>query len=121
MRLALRNALFLVTAYAGVLLLLAGVVVFQLFTLQTSVQKETARLFAREVAGALTEPSLERLLQADPQARQNLKTLIEQLTRRSQVVSSISVVDRRGRVVASDNHPVGTLLPPPDRVFRQNR
>lgn len=121
MRLAVRNTLFLITAYAAVLLLLATAVVFQMLVLQANVQKETARLFAREVAGALTEPSLERLLQADPQARQNLKTLIEQLTRRSQVVSSISVVDRRGRVVASDNHPVGAQLPPPDRIFRQNR
>src|SRR5438105_1918932 len=121
MRLALRNALFLVTAYAGVLLLLAGVVVLQLLTLQASVQKETARLFAREVAGALTEPSLDRLLQADPEARQSLKTLIEQLTRRSQVVSSISVVDRRGRVVASDTRPVGSRLPAPDRIFGTNR
>jgi signal transduction histidine kinase len=121
MRLAVRNTLFLVTAYAAVLLLLAGVVVFQLLMLQASVQKETARLFAREVAGALTEPSLDRLLQADPEARQNLKTLIEQLTRRSQVVSSISVVDRRGRVVASDNHPVGSHLPAPDRIFGENR
>src|SRR5437899_4132511 len=119
MRLALRNTLFLVTAYAAVLLLLAVAVVFQLLMLQATVQKETTRLFAREVAGALTEPSLERLLQADPEARQNLKTLIEQLTRRSQVVSSISVVDRAGRVVASDNRPVGSHLPAPDQVFRE--
>lgn len=121
MRLALRNTLFLVTAYAAVLLLLAVAVVFQLLMLQATVQKETTRLFAREVAGALTEPSLNRLLQADPEARKNLKTLIEQLTRRSQVVSSISVVDRGGRVVASDNHPVGSRLPAPDEVFRENR
>lgn len=121
MRLALRNTLFLIVAYAAVLLLLAGAVVFQLLMLQASVQKETTRLFAREIAGVLTEPSLNRLLQADPEARQNLRTLIEHLTRSSQVVSSISVVDRGGRVVASDNRPVGSHLPAPDQIFHENR
>ena len=121
MRLALKNTLFLLAGYAGVLLLLTGVAVFQLMVLQANVQKETARLFAREVAGALAEPSLDRLLQADREARQNLKTLIEQLTKNSQVVSSISVVDRNGRVVASDSGTVTTRQKTPDEFFGASR
>jgi hypothetical protein len=78
MRLALRNTLFLITAYAAVLLLLATAVVFQMLVLQATVHKETVRLFAREVAGALTEPSLERdLSKLVVLPLQNLKTLIE--------------------------------------------
>lgn len=121
MRLALKNTLFLLGGYAAVLLVLAGVAGFQLMVLQANVQKETARLFAREVAGALAEPSLDRLLQADLEARQSLKTLIEQLTRNSQVVTSISVVDRNGRVVASDSGTVTTRQKTPDEFFGASR
>ncbi|MGH7731595.1 MAG: ATP-binding protein [Candidatus Eiseniibacteriota bacterium] len=117
MRLALKNTLFLIAAYAAILFVLAGVAFFQLLTLEANVRKETTQLFAREVAGALTEPSLDRLLQADQEARQTLKSLIEQLTRNSQVVTSISVVDRDGRVVASDDRRSGTRLPTPQQIF----
>jgi len=121
MRLALKNTLFLLAGYAALLLVLAAFAVFQLLVLEARVQKDTARLFAREVAGALTEPSLDRLLQADREARENLKTLIEQLTRNSQVVSSISVVDRSGRVVASDQPTVGERRPTPEELLGPNR
>ncbi len=117
MRLALKNTLFLFTAYAAILFVLAGVAVFQLMSLEANVRKETAQMFAREVAGALTEPSLDRLLEADREARENLKNLIGQLTRNSQVVTSISVVDRTGRVVASDDRKTGTQLPRPELIF----
>lgn len=117
MRLALKNTLFLFATYGLLLVVMAAVAVFQLLAMEANVQKETARLFAREVAGALTEPSLDQLLRADREARQNLRTLIEQLTRHSQVVSSISVVDRNGRVVASDDRSVGTRLATPDAFF----
>jgi two-component system, sensor histidine kinase FlrB len=117
MRLALKNTLFLFTTYAAILFVLAGVAIFQLLALETEVRKETTQLFARELAGALTEPSLDRLLQADQEARQNLRNLIEQLTRNSQVVTSISVVDRNGRVVASDDRKTGERLPRPEEIF----
>jgi len=117
MRLAVKNTLFLLAGYGAILLVLAGFAVFQLLMLEARVQKDTARLFAREVAGALTEPSLDRLLEADRETRQNLKTLIEQLTRSSQVVTSISVVDRTGRVVASDERIVGERRPTPDELL----
>lgn len=117
MRLALKNTLFLFTAYAAILFALAGVAVFQLMSLEANVRKETAQMFAREVAGALTEPSLDRLLEADQVARTNLRNLIEQLTKNSQVVTSISVVDRTGRVVASDDRKTGTRLPKPEEIF----
>src|SRR5262245_24912478 len=100
MRLAFRNTLHLLSIYLAVL---AGAAMLQLLAFESGVQRETARLFAREVASALTEPSLDRLMQADVEARRSLKSMIEQLTRHSQVVSSIAVVDRNGRVVASDD------------------
>jgi len=121
MRLALKNTLFLLAGYAAVLLVLAAVAVFQILVLQANVQKETARLFAREVASALAGPSLERLLQADREARQSLKTLIVQLTRNSQVVTSIAVVDRDGRVVASDSASSVARQPTPDEFFGASR
>jgi len=117
MRLALKNTLFLFATYAAILFVLAGVAIFQLLALEAEVRKETTQLFARELAGALTEPSLDRLLQADQEARQSLRTLIEQLTRNSQVVTSISVVDRNGRVVASDDRKTGERLPRPEQIF----
>ena len=104
MRLALKNTLFLLAGYGAVLLVLGGVAVFQLLMLQANDQKETARLFAREVAGALTEPSLDRLLQADREARQNLRKLIEQLTRHSQVVTSVSVIGFSKATSRAANH-----------------
>ena len=117
MRLSLKNSLYLLGWYAAVLLVLAAIAVFQLLMLEANVQKETARLFAREVAGALTEPSLDRLLQADREARVNLKTLIEQLTKHSQVVTAISVVDSNGRVVASDEPNAASRRPTPEQFF----
>jgi signal transduction histidine kinase len=121
MRLALKNTLFLLAGYGSLLLVLGGIAVFQLLILQANEQKEVARLFAHEVASALAEPSLDRLLQADRTTRQNLRTLIEQLSRNSQVVTSISVIDRTGRVVASDNPGVGQRLSTPDEFFGASR
>jgi hypothetical protein len=48
MRLALKNTLFLFAGYAALLLGLAAIAVFQLLVLEARVQKDTARLFARE-------------------------------------------------------------------------
>ena len=42
MRLALKNTLFLFTAYAAILFVLVGVAVFQLLALEAGVRKETA-------------------------------------------------------------------------------
>jgi signal transduction histidine kinase len=117
MRLALKNTLFLIAAYAAILFVLAGIAAFQLLSLEVAVRKETTQLFAREVAGALTEPSLDRLLEADSEARATLRSMIEELTRNSQVVTSISVVDKDGRVVASDDRKSGTRLPTPQQIF----
>src|SRR5262245_51044595 len=121
MRLAIKNTLFLLAGYAALLLVLAAFAVFQLLVLEARVQKDTARLFAREVAGALTEPSLHRLLQADREAREDLKTPVEPLTRNSPVVSAISVVDARGRVVASDQPTVGERRPTPEELLGPNQ
>src|SRR5262249_50767063 len=117
MRLALKNTLFLLGVYATILFILAAFVVSQLLVLEAKVQRETAQLFAREAAVALTQPSLDRLMHADATARRDLRRLIEELTKNSQVVTSISVVDRNGVVVASDDRPVGSQIARPEQVF----
>src|SRR5262249_45445528 len=117
MRLALKNTLLLLGIYATILFFLAAVVVSQLLLLEAKVQRETAQLSARETAVAPTEPSLDRLLHADATARRDLRRLIEELTKNSQVVTSISVVDRNGVVVASDDRPVGSQIARPEQVF----
>src|SRR5262245_19230191 len=117
MRLAFRTTLHLLSVYVGVLVILTIAAMLQLLALEARVQKETARLSAREVAEARTGPSLDRLMHADREARQSLRTLIEQLTRHSQVVSSIKVVDQTGRVVASDDSLLQAPQQTPDERF----
>ena len=68
---------------------------------------ETSRLIAQEQAGLLNDRSLGALQMPDGRSRALLRQRIQDLTLLSEIVSSISVMDKDGRVVASDRRPTG--------------
>jgi signal transduction histidine kinase len=117
MRLALRTTLILLLAYALALGVVAAFVLAEVRTSELEIEREASRLVGREVAAALSEPSLERLMLADRATREQLRVIIHDVTGPSSSVRSITVVDRRGRVVASDDLRTGSTLPVPAEVF----
>ncbi len=70
-------------------------------SLEEEFRSDTARLLAREQANLVIERSVEALRYPDSDSRRRLQERIEDLTVLSEVVTSLSVVDKRGRVVAS--------------------
>ncbi len=118
MRLAFRNSL---TALLCYLAILGGVGFWmerELRTIWQSAVEETAQFVGREIAAALSESTLEQLLKADPAASERLKQLAADVTQRSQVVTSLLVVDTNGSVVAGDEDlEIGRQAPIPELVF----
>jgi signal transduction histidine kinase len=84
---------------------------------ENTVVQETSRLLAREQAALLADWSFGALERPDRKSREMLRTRIEDLTLLSQVVASVTVVDREGHVVASDTRPSGSQTLKPDVVF----
>jgi len=82
-----------------------------------AMEQQTAELLGRDIATAISGPSLERLLLADRGTREALRDLIARVTRGSRLVESIAVVDLTGRVVASEGPIEGDLFPMAERVF----
>ncbi len=70
-------------------------------SLEEQFQADTVRLLAREQANLVIERSVEALRRPDPVSRRLLQSRVEDLTVLSEVVTSLSVVDKEGRVIAS--------------------
>jgi signal transduction histidine kinase len=117
MRLGIKSALLLVTGYALLVVGFAVGVEHWLRGFEASVVRQTARLLAGEVAALLSERSVSALLEGDRESRALLHDRIEDLVLLSHVVSSITVVDREGGVVASDQWPVRHQLAKPGALF----
>ncbi len=117
MRLALKNTLALLATY----LLVVGVVGWwmlkQLDELSHNVVTTTVRVVGTEMAKALTDSALQQLREDDPAARQRLAEIVEQVTERSSILTSLAVVDGSGRVIAGDDASVGRSLALPALVF----
>jgi signal transduction histidine kinase len=103
MRLLVKGALGLAVAYLLLLAAMAVGVERSLRSLETDLSSNTVRLLAREQANLVIERSMETLRDPDADSRRRLHERIEDLTVLSEVVTSLSVVDKVGRVVASES------------------
>jgi len=121
MRLALKSTLILLSVYFVLLGGLALWLEYQLRSMAETLMEGTARIVGGEIAAAMSGSALEQLLQADPSARQRLEQILADLTKHSDVVASIVVVNEAGKVIASDDVEVGRQLAIPEVVFQNDK
>jgi signal transduction histidine kinase len=121
MRLATKSMAIALTVYVALLGSLAFWMDYQLRSLARGLMEGTARLLGGEVAALISESAVEQLLAADSAARQRLEQLIFNLTSRSEVVASLTVVDATGRVVASKDIEPGRQLADPGVIFQGDK
>jgi len=117
MRLLSKAAIALFVFYG---LFLAGVAFWMEHSVQSvsrSLRENTARLIGNDIAAAIAKAAIDELRVNDPSTRARLEEIIEDITARSEVVSSLSVVDVRGKVVASDEDEVGRQVVDPALIF----
>src|SRR5262245_32099617 len=119
MRLGVKASLFLAAGYALLLAAFAFGVDRWLRSLEDATTRETVRLLAREQAAILSERTYEALLVPDGASRARLRERVEDVVLMSEVLSSITVVDAQGKVVASDRWPTGHAFPTPQALFPQ--
>jgi signal transduction histidine kinase len=118
MRVALKSTLALVILYLLILGGLTAWMEYEIRSVATSLMEGTARLLGSEIATAMSGSALDELLEADPMTRQRLVQIVADLTKRSNVVASISVVDHGGQVVVSDEMEIGHQLAIPEAIFQ---
>jgi signal transduction histidine kinase len=121
MRLGVKGMLLILTGYAVLILAFALVIDRWLHSFEETVTLETSRLLAREQAALLSERSFAALQTRDSGLRVLLRQRLEDMTLLSEVVSSITVVDREGRIVASDRSPPGGRAVKPEELFAGGR
>jgi signal transduction histidine kinase len=117
MRLSRRTSLAVLVAYLASLGAVAFFVDRRLRAVSENVLGKNAELVGREIAATLTGPALQELLQFDPAANARLIDSVTQLTDRSQVVTSLVVVNSDGLVVAGDKEQLGQHVLLPQIVF----
>jgi signal transduction histidine kinase len=111
MRLGLKNSLGLLAAYL-LLMLAFGLGIHEwVGSVEERLNADTARLIAREHASLVFERSLETLQFPDAESRRRLRERIQDLTHLSEAVSSLTLVDRDGNVVESDDPGLYRHLP----------
>jgi len=121
MRLGIKSTLLLLSGYAVLVAAFALGVDRWLRGFENVVIAHSARLVAGEKVALLSDRSTEALLLGDAGSRTRLHERIADVALLSDVVSSISVMDAQGRVVASDHWPVGQARPAPAAVFGEGR
>ncbi len=117
MRVGGKSLLLVVAGYAVLIAAFAVAIDRWLHLFEDAVTLETSNLLAREAAALLSERTLGALAAPDGTSRALLRERIQDMTLLSEVVSSITVVDRDGKVVASDRRPSGGPAARPDAVF----
>jgi two-component system, NtrC family, sensor histidine kinase HydH len=121
MRLGVKASLLLSAGYVLLLGAFALGVDRWLRAFEEATTAETVRLLAREQAGILSERTYEALLAPDGASHRRLRERVEDVLLLSEIVKSVTVVDARGHVVASDRWRVGETFPTPDAVFGASR
>ena len=119
MKLGLKSTIGVLVGYSVLMIAFALGMDRWLRSLEEKVSADTVRLLAREQANLLVERSLATLEHPDPVSQRLLRERVEDLTLMSDVVSSVAVVDRTGKVVATDDPRVGPRLAPPSALFGQ--
>src|SRR5512145_2177231 len=117
MRLGVKATLLLAAGYALLMVAFALGVDRWLRSFEEATTNETVRLLAREQAGILSERTYKALLVADAASRSRLRERVEDVVLMSEVLSSVTVVDEAGKVVASDRWPTGQAFPTPQALF----
>jgi signal transduction histidine kinase len=117
MRLGMTSMLLMVVGYAILIAAFALGVDRFLRGFEETITGETAALIARETTALVSERSLGALEAPGGVARTRLRDRIQDLTLLSEVVSSITVVDKNGQVVASDRNPPPVSAEAPARLF----
>jgi signal transduction histidine kinase len=121
MRLGVKATLLLAAGYALLMVAFALGVDRWVRSFEEATTSETVRLLAREQAAILSERTYEALLVADGPSRARLRERVEDVVLMSEVLSSMTVVDEQGKVVASDRWPTGHRFPPPGALFPRSR
>jgi signal transduction histidine kinase len=121
MRVVLKSALVAVVFYLFLLGGLAGWMEYELRSVTATLMEGTARLLGGQIAAALSGTALDQLIEAHSVTRQRLVEMVADLTTRSNVVASISVVDRDGRVIVSDDMEIGRQLAIPEAIFHGSK
>ncbi len=117
MRIAAKATLWVGTGYLLTVCALAVLVHERIGRREEEVAQRAANLVGHEIAAALSEASLARIIRKDLPTRTHLRRLIDGLTAESSLLASVTVVNELGTVVASDNVPVGTTESLPDELF----
>ncbi len=102
MKLGLKSALGLAVAHLVLVVCVAVGLERMLRSLEEELSADTVRLLASEQANLVFERSVAALQFPDADSKRRLHERIEDLTMLSEVVTSLSVVDAGGRVVASE-------------------
>ncbi|HUI25143.1 MAG TPA: ATP-binding protein [Candidatus Kryptonia bacterium] len=118
MPLAIKGTFTAVAVYLLVLIGLAVWTEFEARSVAASFMEEVANLIGSEIAAGMSDPALTQLLQGDAASRQRLVHVISDLSKRSDVVASVTVVDERGQAVVSDDFEIGHQLAIPEAIFR---
>lgn len=118
MKLAAKGTLWMLGVYAMLLVVLGVWAHSELRRSAEGVLGATTDLVGREVASALRETALERLIDGDREAANRLRELIVSTAHRSRVVQTLSVIDAQGQIVVSErNDLLGRQLIPPAKLF----
>jgi signal transduction histidine kinase len=117
MRFATKSGLTILAIYFAVLGVVAVWMERELRSISDDVVSDTARLIGREVAAALTESTLQQVLNSDPDATANLQRIVRDVTARSQLVTSLLVVDASGTVLAGEGERAGSQVAMPQVIF----
>ncbi|HEX6737346.1 MAG TPA: HAMP domain-containing sensor histidine kinase [Vicinamibacteria bacterium] len=121
MRLGVKFSLLLLAIYGALVAVFAWGLDRWLRTFDAVLTRETVALLAREKGAEVSERMFEALQMTDDIAQQRLRERIEDTVSLSELLTSLSVVDAAGRVVASDHLPAGLQLPPPQELFAAGR
>lgn len=117
-----RSTLYLAIIYIALTMAFGWWMEKQFRSATRGVMADTAALIGREVSDALHDVSIDQLIGGDHAARARLRAAIGYTARQSAVLSGLSVVDREGRVVASENSQLqGQHLAKPKDVFAQDQ
>jgi signal transduction histidine kinase len=117
MKLGLKSTLGVLAGYSLLMIAFTLGMDRWLRSLEEKLSADTVRLLAREQANLLVERSLATIEHPDPVSQRRLRERVQDITLLSDVVSSVAVVDRDGRVIETDDPRLGPQLAPASALF----
>lgn len=118
MRIALKNTILTLLVYLLGLLAIGYWLNSELRSTVRTMMERTAYLIAEELEAALHDPIVDGLLHGDLESRTELRGIVDTAAARSDTLTSILVIDRTGKVIASDDESMsGQLFSPAESIF----